>query len=98
MEGIPSIYWMAIFGILTGFICFVLYELGMFIKDGRSVILKAVETVTIVNGLVKDVDEILESVKGTVSEVNKAVLVPLRKISSVLNVASSFTEGLSSKK
>lgn len=98
MEGIPSIYWMAVFGILTGFICFVLYEFGMLIKDSRGIVVKAGETVDELNVLVKDVKEIVGSVKGTVSEVNSAVLVPLRKVSSVLNVASSFTEGFASRK
>ena len=98
MEGIPSIYWMGIFGILTGFICFVLYQLGMLIKDGRGIVVKAGETVSEVNSLVRDVSEIVGGVKGMVTQVNSALLVPLKKISSLLSVASSFTEGLSSRK
>ena len=105
MEGIPSIYWMVLIGTLTGFICFVLYQLAMLLSDSRSVVKNTNETVkevnkTIqeVNEIVKEVNEIISTVKGTVYLVNDAVLVPVKKISTVLSVVSGISEGLASKR
>ena len=98
MEGIPSIYWMILIGIFTGFVCFVLYQLGMFFKDSRVVVRKAEETVGLANELVEEVSEIVGTVKGTIYQINSAVLVPLRKITTVLSVVSGIAEGISSKK
>lgn len=98
MDGIPSIYWMLIFSVFTGFVCFVLYQLGMLIKDSRSVIQKAEHSVVVLNGIIKDVNEIVGTVKGTILEVNSAVLVPVRKITNVLSVVSGIAEGFDSKK
>lgn len=98
MEGIPSIYWMVLIGILTGFICFVLYQLAMLLSDSRSVVRNADETIKELNGIVKDVNEIVGTVKGTIYQVNDAVLVPLKRISTVLSVVSGISEGIVSKR
>lgn len=104
MEGIPSIYWMILIGVFVGFVCFVLYQLAMLLKDSRGVvsegkkmIIDAQETLKIVNGIVADVNEMVSTVKGTVYQVNSAVLVPLRKITTVMGIASGFLEGVKSK-
>jgi hypothetical protein len=104
MEGIPSEYWMILIAVFTAFICFVLYQLAMLIKDSRGIvteskkiIMDAQETLKIVNGIVQDLNEMVSTVKGTVYQVNSAILVPLRKISSIMGIASSFIEGVSSK-
>jgi len=98
MEGIPSIYWMILIGILTGFICFVLYQLAMLLSDSRSVVRDTDETVKELNKVVKDVNEIVGTVKGTVYQVNDAILIPLKRISTVLSVVSGISEGIASRK
>lgn len=98
MEEVPSIYWMILIGIFTGFVCFVLYQLGMLFKDTRIVVRKAEETVKLANGLVEEVSEIVGTVKGTIYQINSAVLIPLRKVTTVLGILSGIADGISSKK
>ena len=105
METIPPIYWMIVIGLVIGFFCFLLYELAMLIReskravgDSRKVIVEAQKTIDTVNMLLVDVTDIVSTVKGTVSEVNAAIIAPVRKISSLLSVVSGFTEGLTSKR
>ncbi len=98
MEGIPSIYWMILIGIFTGFVCFVLYQLGMLFKDSREVVRRAEKTVKLANDLVEEVSEIVDTVKGTIYQINTTVLVPLKKITTVLGIVSGIAEGISSKK
>jgi len=105
MDTIPSIYWMIIIGIFTAFICFVLYQLAMLLKESRNtvketkkIIIDAQETLKIANEIVSDVDEMISTVKGTVYQVNDAILVPIRKISLIVGIASGFIEGISSKR
>ena len=98
MEGIPSIYWMILIGIFTGFVCFVLYQLGMLFKDSREVVKRAEKTVKLANDLVEEVSEIVDTVKGTIYQINTAVLVPLKKITTVLGIVSGIAEGISSKR
>lgn len=104
MEGIPSVYWMILIAVFTGFICFVLYQLAMLLKDsrgligeGKKVIIDAQETFKVLNSIVSDANEIVSTVKGTVFQINSAVLVPLRKITSIMGVASGFIDGITSK-
>ena len=89
---------MILTGILTGFICFVLYQLAMLLSDSRSVVRDTDETVKELNKVVKDVNEIVGTVKGTVYQVNDAILIPLKRISTVLSVVSGISEGIASRK
>lgn len=105
MEGIPSIYWMILIGIFTGFVCFVLYQLAMLLKestkavgDSRKVIQDAQETVKVANEIVVEVKGMIGTVKYTISEISSTVLVPLKKIGLITGVVSSFVEGVSSQK
>lgn len=105
METIPAVYWMIIIGLVTAFICFLLYQLAMLtresklaVSDSRKVILEAEKTVDMANSILSDVTDIVSTVKGTVYEVNTAILSPIRKISSMVSVVSGFTEGLTSKR
>ena len=91
-------YWMILIGVVAGFFCFVLYQMGMLIRDSRNIVKNTEETLKVLNGIVKDVDEIVSELKGTVYEVNRAVLVPVRKISSVFGVVSGLAEGIGSKR
>jgi len=105
METIPAIYWMIIIGVLVGFVCFVLYQFAMLLKeskhavtDSRKILHEAVKTVDMANSLLADVAEIVNKAKGTVNEVNSAIIAPIRKISSLLSAISGFAEGVTSKR
>lgn len=80
MQTIPPIYWMIIVAIVVGFICFVLYELGMLLKDSRKTL--------------QNVEEITGTVKGTVNEVNDMIIKPIRGIGSGISAISGFMSGL----
>ncbi len=105
METIPAMYWMVIIGVLVGFICFVLYQVAMLLKeskhavmDSRKILQEAVKTVDMANVLLVDATEIVSTAKSTVNEVNNAIIGPIRRISSLLSVVSGFAEGLTSKR
>lgn len=65
---------------IVGMICFVLYELGMLIKDSRKTI--------------QNVEGITSTVKGTVEEVNDAIIKPIRGIGAGVSAVSGFISGL----
>ena len=67
------------------------------VGDGRKIIRDTEETIKIANGILTDVNEMVSTVKGTVYQVNDAVLVPLRKITTILGITSGLMEGFSSK-
>jgi hypothetical protein len=105
MEGIPSIYWMILIGVFTGFVCLVLYQLAMLLRestkavgDGRKVIQDIQGTVQVANEIVVEVKDMLGTLKVTLSEVNNAVLVPIKKIGLIVGVVSNFVEGVASRK
>ena len=105
METIPPLYWMIIIAVALGFICFVLYEFAMLIReskhavaDSRKIIQEAEKTVDMANNILTEATGIIGTVKDTVSEVNSAIIKPVRKISSLVSIASAFTEGLTSKR
>lgn len=78
---------MVVITVLTGLLSFILYEIGMFIKESRST-LKNVENIT------SDAQSVVSTVKGTVEEVNDAIIKPIRGISSGLSVVNGFLSGL----
>lgn len=105
MDSIPSLYWMIIIGVFTSFVCFVLYQLAMLLKESsntiketQKIIVDAQETLKVANGIISDVQGIVSTVKGTVYQVNSAVLVPIRKITSIMAIGSGILEGISSKR
>lgn len=100
-ETIPSIYWMIIIGVPVAFFTFILYQLGMIIKDSREVvkssskILKEAEkTVSKANVILDDVQAMIATTKATVYEVNKTVITPIRGIAQALTALSGFVSGL----
>lgn len=68
------------------------------VSEVKKIIIDAQETLKVLNGIVSEVSEMVNTVKGTVYQVNDAVLVPIRKISSIMGVASGFIEGVTSKR
>jgi Na+-transporting methylmalonyl-CoA/oxaloacetate decarboxylase gamma subunit len=105
METIPPIYWMIIIVIGVGFVCLVLYEIAMLIReskeavrDSRAVIVESQKTVEKANNMLDEVQSIVSTTKDTVAEISKSIISPVRKISSLLGVASSFVEGVQGKR
>lgn len=84
METIPPIYWMIVIAATVIMICFVLYELGMLLKDSRKTL--------------QNVEGITSTVKGTVEEVNSAIIQPIRGIGSGISAVSGFVAGLKGDK
>jgi hypothetical protein len=100
-ETIPSVYWMIIIGVPTAFLTFILFQIGMIIKDSREVvrssskILKETEkTVTKANVILDSVEEMVTSTKATVYEINQTVITPVRGIAQAVNTISAFISGL----
>lgn len=100
-DTIPAIYWMIIIGIPVAFFTFILYQIGMIIRDSREVvkssseILKETEkTVTKANAILDDVQEMITTTKSTVKEVNQSIITPVRGIGKALAGVSSFISGL----
>ena len=89
METIPPLFWMVIVAVLTGLLSFILYEIGMFVKESRNT-LKNVEKIT------EDASTVISSVKGTVEEVNDAIIQPIRGIGAGISLISGFLSGLKS--
>lgn len=101
MSDIPSVYWMIIIALIVFMICLVLYYFAILIK-------RSGEVVNEVKPLLKNTDEILKQtavmvndaqeavsvVKGTLIEINGAILAPVRKIGSVISIVGDFFEGL----
>lgn len=105
MEGIPAVYWMIIFGALVAFVCFVLYEFAILLReskyavsDSRKIIQEAEKTVDLANKALVDAQEIISTVKGTIFMVNDTIVGPIKRISSVVSAASGFVEGFASKR
>ena len=61
-------------------ICFVLYQLGMLLKDSRRTL--------------QNVEGITSTVKGTVEEVNETIIKPIRGIGTGISAVSGFVSGL----
>jgi len=105
MENIPSVYWMILIGAVTAFVCFVLYQFAMLlrestgaVKDSRKIINDAKKLVDNANEIIEEATTIVKTLKGTVLQINQAVLVPVKKIGEVFGLAESFSKGLKSKK
>jgi len=100
-EAIPSVYWMILIGIPAGFFTFILYQLGMVTKDVRGVVQSSTrileetnKTLIKTNVILDDVQAIVSTTKGTVEEVNQAVIVPVRQISGLLSTLTAFLSGI----
>ena len=93
-DQIPSIYWMIIIGIPVGFFTFILYEVGMFIKDSRGIVTEAKETIKKTNVMLDDAQEIVNTAKSTVNEVQQTIVTPIRAIGNVLSTVAGFVERL----
>ena len=104
METIPSTYWMIIIGVVTLMFSLVLYYIAMLIKESRDAvkdsraIIKNADQITKQAALiVDDMQETVTVLKGTVMSINETVLVPIKKIGSIITVAGDFLEGLKRK-
>lgn len=82
---------MIVFAFIAGFICFVLYQLGMLLRDSRGLVTETQETVSRANGVLSTVEE-------TVDEINNAIIGPVKRIGTILNAIGGFAEGVTSKR
>jgi uncharacterized protein YoxC len=93
-ETIPSVYWMIIIALPVAFFTFILYELGMLIRESRGVVKESQITLKKTNKILDDAQEIVSTAKSTVNEVNQAIITPVRTIGSLLANISAFIQGL----
>ncbi|MBP6976377.1 hypothetical protein KBB42_02190 [Candidatus Dojkabacteria bacterium] len=68
------------------------------VSETKKIVVDAQETLKTLNGIINDVEEMVGTIKGTVYQVNDAIIVPIRKITSIVGVASGFIEGITSKR
>jgi uncharacterized protein YoxC len=94
LETIPAIYWMIIIAVPVGFLTFILFEIGMFVKESRGIVIEAKETINKTNKLLDDAQEIITTAKSTVDEVRTSIITPIRSIGSVLASITGFISGL----
>ncbi|HOZ44769.1 MAG TPA: hypothetical protein PK804_01645 [Candidatus Dojkabacteria bacterium] len=87
METIPPIYWMIVVGILTALLAFILYEIGMFVKESRL-------TLKNVEGITSDTKSVVSTVKTTVEEVNDTIIQPIKGIGTTISAVNGFVAGL----
>jgi uncharacterized protein YoxC len=92
MEEIPAIFWMLIVGILVVFVCYVLYQLAMLLKESRDSIKGVNKAVEDINNIVSEVNGIIDTVKTPVLQITGA----LHGISTVASVISGIVEGFKS--
>ncbi len=92
MGEIPSIFWMIIAGVLTAFVCYVLYQLAMLLKESR-------DSVKEVNKAVKDISSIVSEVNGIINSFKTPLLQitgVFRGVSTVASLISGIIEGFKS--
>ena len=92
MEEIPAIFWMLIVGILVVFVCYVLYQLAMLLKESRDSIKGVNKAVEDINNIVSEIDGIINIVKTPVLQITGA----LHGISTVASVISGIVDGFKS--
>ena len=92
MEEIPAIFWMIIVGILVVFVCYVLYQLAMLLKESRDSIKGVNKALEDINNIVSEIDGIINIVKTPVLQITGA----LHGISAVASVISGIVEGFKS--
>lgn len=84
---------MIIIAIPVGFLTFILFQIGMFIKDSRGLVTETKETLSKTNKILSDAQEIVNTAKSTVEEVKQLIIPPVRSIGNVLSSVSAFLGG-----
>lgn len=95
---------MIIIGAVTVMICLVLYYLAMLLResknavsDSRVVINDLTRTMKQVDLIVNDVQTSIATIRGTVEEVNQAILSPLRKLAYGFSLVTGFLGNIKNK-
>ncbi len=78
---------MVVVGILTTLLAFILYEIGMFVKESRL-------TLKNVEGITSDTKSVVSTVKTTVEEVNDTIIQPIKGIGTTISAVNGFVSGL----
>ncbi|MCA9376897.1 hypothetical protein H6763_02910 [Candidatus Nomurabacteria bacterium] len=97
---IPAVFWMVVISGLSILLGMILYYLAMILREATNTMSEVTKTVQKSNVLLDDAAEVVSVAKTsakkleeTVDEVNKAIIVPVRSIGSVLHTVSGFIEG-----
>jgi uncharacterized protein YoxC len=69
METIPPIFWMAMVTLFVGFVCFVLYQVGMVVRESRDTITKSNKIIDDVGEITGKTKDMVNNVEGTVTSV-----------------------------
>ncbi|MBU1120025.1 hypothetical protein KKA50_02430 [Patescibacteria group bacterium] len=105
MDTIPPVFWMIIVSVLTVMTCLILYYIAMLIKETRTTVADARDTMKQATKMlqqleliVNDVQSSVSAIRGTVEEVNQSILAPIRKIAGGILTASAFLGSLKKNK
>ena len=75
---------MIVVGILTALLAFILYEIGMFVKESRL-------TLKNVEGITSDTKSVVSTVKTTVEEVNDTIIQPIKGIGTTISAVNGLS-------
>ncbi|MHC1716507.1 MAG: hypothetical protein AB9915_01245 [Candidatus Dojkabacteria bacterium] len=105
MSDIPSAYWMIIIGAVTLMICLVLYYVAMLLReskdavgDSRKIIQGLEDTMKQVDLILADVQSTISTVRGTIDEINKGIIQPIKNVGSAISAVSGFVSGIKKEK
>ena len=82
------------FGLVLYYLAMLIRESKDAVADSRKIIQNTEEILKQATLIVNDVQESISAVKGTVLQINEAVLVPIKKIGSTISVVGDFLTGL----
>jgi hypothetical protein len=69
METNPPIFWMAMVSLFVGFVCFVLYQIGMVVRESRDTVSKSNKIIDDVGEITGKTKDMVNNFEGTVTNV-----------------------------
>lgn len=104
MSEIPAVYWMILIGVITVFVCLVLYYFAMLfrestgaVKDSRKIIVEADTLIQSAKKIVDDAGIIVETGKRMIGEIEQTVMMPVRQVGEVVTSLTSYLVSLFKK-
>jgi predicted alpha-1,6-mannanase (GH76 family) len=105
MTETPSIFWMFVIGGLSALFGGILFYTAMLVKELAQTVVESRDVIKNANKIVEesveivvDAKDVIKMLKGTVSELNDAVIEPIRRVGSTINMVLSFVDGFTGKK
>lgn len=86
MDTIPPIFWMTMVALFVGFVCFVLYQIGMVVRESRDTISKSNKIIDDVGEMTGKTKELVNNFEGTFSK----VLAPFKLFGMLGDYLSNF--------